>query len=941
MRNSFRRNPYLGLFALALASPGWAGAGVAWNGVAHAASPTTRTVGPQKNGSIVASDNQLLTPAGTLVTLGSPVVAKSVAVNPNKRTHTGAVLLMDAAQPVIVFSTRTGQVIQRYIPSTVSGSTFASNATGSFTGITYSADGSKLLFSQDNNFVAVANVDPVTGELTPSASVAVPSPPANPNLYNATSANPGGVADIDNSVGLVALNANNTLGVINLTNDTLVSQIPVGNAPNSVVVKGNYAYVSDEGGRPATGSDFTNLSDGTPIVVDKTDAFATTGTVSVVDLRSGAVSATIEVGLHPAGMALSGSMLYVANTYSDTISVIDTGLNQVVRTISVGVPIKGGAFGAGANGIAIAGSIAYVSLGESNAIAVVDLTNDSSNAVLGYIPTAYFPTSIAYDPASNQLVVCDDKGTGAQGSIGTAHGVSAFNTHQEAATVNLIPIPTASQLATMTARVIKNNHWDSANIQVGPQYANPNATPVAIPAHIGEPSLIKHVFLIIKENRTYDQMLGDLPQGNGDPSLAVFAANVPNQHALVQRFPLLDNTYAPSRQSADGHPWIVESGSFYSNDILSPDWIRSYPGGNSNDALTYTQQGFLWSGAEKKGLDVKMYGEWSAGPTIAKKSDGSDYTWADFYNTHLYKISGGKQGANIVPDDSDTESSAIPSVQAILDPHYPSFNLGIPDQYRADYYIPILQAQDAAGQVPDLTIIWLPDDHTNGTTSGDPLPNNYQADNDLALGRMVEAISNTKAWPTTAIFVEEDDSQDGVDHVDGHRQPVYVISPYTVAPQSPGVGKVINTTYTQENINRTIENILGLAPLTQFDLTVSPMFDVFQNTPNDAPFTHVPATTPLNIGPGGTVIAGTGSASYVMNTRSHMSKMQLAWNQASNFMTRGKSTRADSVDENFLNHVIWYSATNWKRPYPGEKAIQWPAALVKAAQKAPVHDSDD
>ena len=938
MRHSFRKYPLAGLFALALAVPGWAAPEAPDPSPPQvpAGPAATRTVGPQRNGSIVASDNQLLTPAGTVVQLGSPVVAKAVAVNPNHRTRTGAVLLMAAAQPIIVFSTTTGEVIQRYVPVTSNGTTFTNNTRGSFTGVTYSADGSKLLFSQDNNFVAVANVDAFTGKLTTAPSIALPSPPANPLLYNATSANAGGLAVLDNTIGLVALNANNTVGVLNLTNSTLVSQIPVGNAPNSILIKGNSAYVTNEGGRPARAGDFTNLSDGTAIVVDPTDAFATTGTVSVINIRTGNVTRTINVGLHPAGMAVSGSMLYVANSYSDTISVIDTGLDRVVRTISVGVPIRGGAFGAGASGIAIAGSTAYVTLGQSNAVAVVDLTSDSGNPVLGYIPTLYFPTTIAYDAATKSLVVANDKGLGAQGSIGTAQGVQGFNSHQETGTVSLIPIPTASQLAVYTKQVIANNHWDSANVYAGPQYANPAARPVAIPQHIGEPSLIKHVFLIIKENRTYDQMLGDLPQGNGDPSLAVFGGNVPNQKALVRRFPLLDNMYAPSRQSADGHPWIVESGSFYSNDILSPDWIRSYPGGNSNDALTYTQQGFLWSGAERKGLNVKMYGEWSGGYVVAPKPGGGQYSWADFYNTSLYKETGGQQGSMVVPDDSDTEAATIPSVTAILDPHYPSFNLGIPDQYRADYYIPLLKAQDVADAVPNLTIIWLPDDHTNGTSSGYPLPSNYQADNDLALGRMVEAISMSKAWPTSAIFVEEDDSQDGVDHIDGHRQPVYLISPYTVVPQSPGIGKVIHTTYTQENINRTIENILGLAPLTQFDLTASPMFDCFQNTPNLAPFAHVPANTPLNIGPGGVPIAGTGPANYAMR----MTPIQRAWNVASNTMTKGKQGRADSVDETFLNHVIWYSATHWKRPYPGEAHIEWPAAFVKAAVNK-VSDTDD
>ncbi len=941
MRFSFRKQPLAGLFALSLALP--------LLGVPNlgcAADTQTRTVGPQKDGSIVASDNQLMTPAGTVVQLGSPVRAKAVALNPNSKTRTGAVMLMSAAEPIIIFNVLTGEVIQRYVPITTSGSgtgiSYTNNATGSFTGITYSADGSKLMFSQDNNFVAIANVDPVKGTLTPFASVSLPSPAPNPNLYNSFSANAGGLAEYDFATTLVALNANNSVGVIDMTASppALINQIPVGNAPNRIVVSGKFAYVSNEGGRPATSSDFTNLSDGTPIVVDPTDAFATTGTVSVINVPKGKVTATINVGLHPAGMAMSGALLVVANAYSDSISVIDTATDKVVKTISVGVPVAGGAFGSGPNGVAINGTTAYVTLGQANAIAVVNLDAPAASAVMGYIPTLYFPTTIVYDSAHRQLIVSDDKGLGAQGSIGSAHGVEGFNTHQDTGVVNIIPVPTALQLAKYTAQVVSNNSWTSTNI-ADATGGNPKATPVAIPKKIGAPSLIKHVFLVIKENRTYDQMLGDLPQGNGDPSLAVFAPNVPNQHALVQRFPLLDNMYAPSRQSADGHPWVVESGSFYSNDILSPDWIRSYPGGNSNDALTYTPKGFLWSAAEKMGLNVKMYGEWSAGYTIAAKPGGGSYSWADFYNTSLYVESGGTQGANIVPFTADTESTAIPSAAAILDPHYPSFNLGIPDQYRMDYYLPILAAQDAANNVPALTIMWLPNDHTNGTTTGDPLPANYEADNDLALGRLVEAISKTSAWPTTAIFVEEDDTQDGVDHVDGHRQPVYVISPYTVAPQSTGIGKVIHTTYTQENINRTIENILGLPPLTQFDLVASPMFDCFQDTPNTAPFTHVAATTPLNIGPGGVPIAGTGPANYTMKAAPKMTPMQRAWNLASDLMTKGKEGHADAVDETFLNHVIWYSATDWKRPYPGERAIQWPGAFVKAALAKPARDHDD
>jgi hypothetical protein len=495
--------------------------------------------------------------------------------------------------------------------------------------------------------------------------------------------------------------------------------------------------------------------------------------------------------------------------------------------------------------------------------------------------------------------------------------------------VNLISLPEASLLAKNTQQVIANNHWDlNPNIEIDPEFINRYAPPVAIPQHIGEPSLIKHVFLIIKENRTYDQMLGDLPQGNGDPSIAVFASADPNQHEFVKRFPLLDNVYAPSRQSADGHPWIVSSGSFYGNDIQSPDWIRSYPGGNSDDPLSYTPKGFLWSAAQAKGLSVKLYGEWSNGPTVAKKPGGGNYTWSDFYATAMCKEGLEPASSCIVPDNSDTETSAVPSANMILDPHYPSFNLTIPDQYRADYWLPIFKQQVATNSVPNLTIMWLPDDHTNGTSNGYPSPANYEADNDLALGRIVEAISQSNVWDKTAIFVEEDDAQDGVDHVDGHRQPVYVLSPYTVPPQAANVGKVISTTYTAENINRTIENILGMKPLTQFDLVASPMFDVFQNTANLAPYTHQPAVIPLNQGPG---LPG--------NSYGDISPIEKAWIEASTEMMKDKYNKPDAADETFLNHAIWYSATNWKRPYPGETDVKMPESFVAAAASKP-HDND-
>ncbi len=891
-----------------------------------------RTVGPQKDGSIVASDNQTLTPAGKIIDLGSPARAKSIALNPNGKTNSGAVLLMGSPQPIIVFNTATGQVLQRFIPSVMKGTEATPSKVGSFTGIAYSPDGGRLFFSQDDNHVVIANVNAQTGMLSNGESLELPKPLADGRpYYKANPINPGGIAvSGDGKRAYVVLNVANTLGVIDLTGTPakLVAQIPVGNAPNSVVIRGNFAYVSNEGGRPATADDFTNYSDGTQIVVDRKDAFATTGTVSVVDLAAGKEVTTVQVGLHPAGLTVAGAELYVANAYSDSLSVIDLNTNKVLRTIDLSVPIAGGFFGSGPNGVAVSDDgRAYVTLGQANAVAVVNLQGRDANPVIGYIPTGYFPASIAYDKTQKQVVVADDKGLGTH-VLTQSRGLDGFSTHMDTGTVNLIALPNAGELARFSKQVFDNNHWNlTTNIEVGPEYVNAQAAPVAVPRHIGEPSLIKHVFLVIKENRTYDQMLGDVAWGNGDASLAIFGSSVPNQHAMVQRFPLLDNVYAPSRQSADGHPWIGMSGSFYSNEILSPDWIRSYPGGNPDDALTYTPKGFLWSAAEAKGLTARLYGEWSDAK-ISKKADGTNYTWSDFYNTAMCKEGKAPQSSCVVPDDAIKVTSPIPSAAKIMDPHYPPFNLTIPDQYRMDYWIPEFQRQDAANAVPNLTILWLPDDHTAGTTKGQPYPNNYQADNDLALGRMVDAISHSKVWAQSAIFVEEDDSQDGVDHVDGHRQPVFVISPYTIAPQAPGQGKAIHTTYTAENINRTIENILGMQPLTQFDLVASPMFDAFQNTPDLTPYELVPAVMALNQGP-----------SLPVEKAELLSPMQKAWLKATAEVMKGKYDKPDAVDPNFLNHVIWYAATNWTRPYPGEAKVEMPGPFVKAAKK--YRDDDD
>ncbi len=555
-----------------------------------------------------------------------------------------------------MFDTNTGVVLQDY-------STFGTDPNGSYSGIAYSADGKHLVFSQDSSNVTIANVTE-EGLLEDDAQVSVPpnnsfitcfpnSPPGSyavpcGTFYTPSTSYPGGIAlSKDGKSAYALLNQNDTLAQIDLTTNTQGQQIRVGNAPHSILIdsKGTTAYVSNEGGRAATEADFQIWSAGTEIVADPVVGAAITGTVSVVDLPSMTVTGNISTGgLHPTGMAFYGPYLLVANTYSDTISVIDTATNEVAWTIDLGLPIgvpgEGQpAYGAAPNSIAVDATkgVAYVALYNANAIGVVNLTKGVKNPVMGMIPVAYAPSSVVLDQANNALIVANDKGIGTRYSFECDYDVCDYNTHQDNGTVNIVPVPDSEKLKAMSKKVFENNHWDLTENIKSASGGNPDTKPVAIPAKIGDPSLIKHVFLIIRENRTYDQILGDVAAGNGDPKLAVFGStarrpDTPNAHKLVKRFPLFDNFYDPSRQSADGHQWITEGMAPYADDIQSPDWVRSYPGGNGGDALAYQNKGFLFSEAAAAGLPLKLYGEYVENDTF-KQPNGktTEPTWTQFY----------------------------------------------------------------------------------------------------------------------------------------------------------------------------------------------------------------------------------------------------------------------------------------------------------------------
>ena len=941
-----------------------AGLGSAAFAVAQSNPYPTYVAGPEPagwpSGSWVVSSGQIITPAGTQVDLGNNVRAKAIALNPNN--YTAAVLTLGAAEAVEVFDTNTGAVLQIY-------TALGGDSHGSYNGITYTPDGKYLLFSQDSSNVAVAKVTS-NGLLQDYAQVKVPpnttfitcfpnSPTAsygNPcgSFYSPSTSYPGGLAiSNDGKSAYALLNQNNTLTKIDLTATPPAqgTQIRVGNAPHSIVLNatGSTAYISNEGGRVAMQSDFQINSAGTPIVADPVIGAAITGTVSVVDLPSMTVTQTISTGMHPTGMAMFGQYLLVANTYSDTISVIDMTMNQVVSTINVSVPIgvPGAgqpAYGAGPTSIAVdaKNAVAYVALYNANAIAVVNLSNLTSGGatVKGMIPVAYAPCSVVLDQFnnSNSLLVANDKGIGTRYSFETDHGVTGYNTHQDNGTVSIIPVPNSTTLQAMTNQVFTNNHWDlTQNIQSAAG-GSPTTTPVALPAHIGDPSLIKHVFLIIRENRTYDQVLGDVAAGNGDPSLAVFGGkDTPNAHALVQRFPLFDNFYDPSRQSADGHQWITEAMAPYADDVQSPDWNRSYPGGNAGDALAYQNKGFLFSEASAAGLSLKLYGEYveteycgtpqtPANVCIATatlpNTPNNEPTWSQLYADSQAFEAG--QETTLKYQNAFTAVSSVPAVSKYLIPNFPQFDLQIPDQFRVDLWWQDFQKDVAAGTVPTLSILWIMDDHTGGP----PTPDAEQADNDLAVGRIIDYISHSNVWSTSAIFMEEDDAQNGVDHVDGHRSPGYIVSPYAVQN-----GPTDHTYYTQVNMTRTIEQILGLPPMNQYDLVASPMTTAFTNSPpqtNFAPWTHVPNQVPLNQG----VTAG-----HVDKTESRKVRaLRAAWLKKKQQIFAGKMTKPDAEDPDTVNHLNWYMSTGFTRPYPGETKVRPPSEFKNPA---PAGDADD
>ena len=737
---------------------------------------------------------------------------------------------------------------------------------------------------------------------------------------------PSGMALTSDGAALyVALNGVNQLGVIDTATNKLTKVIDVGNAPRQVVLVGHSAFVSNEGGRPAKPGDFTNQSDGTAIVADTSTGAAITGTVSEVNLNTGAETTEIPVGLEPTAEYLAADgTLFVANSNDDSVSLINTKNGTVRQTVNVN-PLPGSTVGSYPNAISMPDAdTVLVSIGRDNALAVYHYAGPQSPLQYeGLLPTDFYPVGATFDKAIGKVVVTNDKGIGARGPDSTIDKgpgtspapstVSGHNTYDDTGSITTFAMPTTAQLSAETHQVFVDNDWD--HLLADQAATQPAATPVAVPVHLGDPSTIKHVFLIVKENRTYDQVFGDIGKGDSDPHLAQFGESVtPNGHDLADTYGLFDNFYDEGTLSADGHNWLVQADA---NDYIEKEFgafYRSYPA-QGGDALAYQRDGFLWNAAAAAGKTSAAYGEYNN--FINQESPVP--SWSDYYQDSQI-LEGKAKGQLPVPESTVDTYADIPSLNAIDDHEYPAFDLGIPDQYREDVWQQSFEKSEKSGTLANLNLIWMPDDHTAGIGTGDPNPVAEVADNDLAVGRMIDTISHSKDWASSAVFVLEDDSQNGVDHVDGHRAPLEIASPY--ARQ----GIVDNTYYSQLNVVKTIEQILGIAPMNQEDRAAEPMFDAFTNTPNDTPYVVQPNQIPLTQGltsspsaSGARFSSPAPTGSGVPVAERGVYEQWVAWSRSSHF--NGAAAIADWANPAQLNRLDWYSAHNWTSPYPGDSKI--------------------
>jgi DNA-binding beta-propeller fold protein YncE len=526
---------------------------------------------------------------------------------------------------------------------------------------------------------------------------------------------------------------------------------------------------------------------------------------------------------HPNEMVLAhkGQYLFVANANRNTVSVFDTEKGKSIEVIGTAIDPKAPS-GSTPNALALSPDekILFVANANTNNLAVVNVESPGASTPLGFIPTGWYPTCVRVARDGKTLWVANGKGASSKANRngprpgvvgGTDSSMREYIGGLFPGTLSILPMPTPKAMARYSKIV-----YACSPIRPGAPEAVAGPAPEEdnpIPKKVGDPSPITHCVYIIKENRTYDQVFGDMPEGNGDPELCLFPEKVtPNHHALARQFVLLDNFYVESEVSADGHEWSMGA---YATDFVERTWPLGYRGdqrvpypSEANSAvfaIAKPAAGYLWDRARAKGVSYRSYGEF---------------------------VHHGKS-----PDEPAT--TTVEALQGHFDPKFRSFDLDYPDQKRADRFLEELAKFERTGEMPRLVILRLPNDHTSGTAPGKPTVTAAVADNDLALGRVVEGLSKSRFWPHLAIFVVEDDAQNGSDHVDAHRTVALVISPYTKRKS------VDSTMYSTSSMLRTIELCLGLDPMSQFDASARPMYAAFTAQADPTPYEHRAAQVSL------------------------------------------------------------------------------------------------
>ncbi len=598
--------------------------------------------------------------------------------------------------------------------------------------------------------------------------------------------------------------------------------------------------------------------------------------VAVIDLISEQTVARWPCQEHPCEMVLtrSGKFLFVANAARNSVTVFDADAAKPIETI-IAALYPQALPGSTPNSLALSPDeqTLFVANADNNMVAVFDVSTPGKSHSLGFIPVGWYPTSVRVTPDGKHLLVTNGKGNISRANpLGPQPGVSnssdptvQYIGRLFRGSLSIIDLPPRKdfeqQLAVWTALAYRCSPLRSDGAASA---ARPSNSP--IPAKPGDASPIQYCIYVVKENRTYDQILGDMRQGNGDPKLCLFPERItPNHHKLAEEFVLLDNFYVESEVSADGHEWSMAA---YATDFVEKMWPLNY-GHNHPSKFPYPAEGkfliacpaggYLWDRARDAGVSYRSYGE--------------------FVDQH--------------PKDHERFVPRVKALHGHIDELYHGFDLNYPDQKRADRFIAELKRFEAEGDMPRLQIVRLPNDHTHGATIGQKTPKAYLADNDLAFGRLVDAVSHSKFWPRTAIFVVEDDAQNGPDHLDAHRTIAFAISPYTRRKA------VDSTMYSTSSMLRTIELILGLTPMSQFDTAATPMFNSFQAVPDARPFDASPITVDLEERNG-----------------------QHAWGGK----LKMDFSREDAADDLLLNEVVWRSVrgADSSMPSPTRAAFVFP-----------------